>query len=139
VLFAEFGDDGFGDAELFALALYYGMLEAGGFGEDEERFCLRGREKAWRHGQARACGGNVAKKFAAIAARGHFLLLARTTLRATARNIVYLRASIERVIFGESESVYRIVPPKLKARLTTVVQELRPTHIPIWLYILRIP
>jgi len=48
-------------------------------------------------------------------------------------------ACIERVIFGESESVYGTVPPKLKARLTTVVQELRSAHIPIWLYILGIP
>jgi hypothetical protein len=30
----SFGDGGFGDAELFALALYYGMLEAGRFGKD---------------------------------------------------------------------------------------------------------
>jgi hypothetical protein len=49
----------------FVLARYYGMLEAGRFGEEEERFS-RGREKAWRHGQARACGSNVAKKFAAV-------------------------------------------------------------------------
>ena len=37
----EFGDDGFADAELAVLALYDGVLEAGGFGEYEDRFLLR--------------------------------------------------------------------------------------------------
>jgi hypothetical protein len=41
VLGAEFGDDGFADAEFAVLALYYGVLEAGGLGEDQERFFWR--------------------------------------------------------------------------------------------------
>jgi len=35
MLGAEFGDNGFADAELAVLALYDGVLEAGGFREDE--------------------------------------------------------------------------------------------------------
>src|SRR6267154_3130749 len=70
VLGAEFGDGGFGDAELAVLALYYGVLEAGGFGEDEDGF-FGGGKYASRQRQARSRGGDGAHESSAVKESGH--------------------------------------------------------------------
>jgi hypothetical protein len=70
VLGAEFGDDGFADAEFAVLALYYGVLETGGFGEDEEGL-FGGRKYAAREREARGGGGDGANKSSAIEENGH--------------------------------------------------------------------
>ena len=75
VLGAEFGDGRFGNAELAILPLDYLVFEAGGFGEDEQRFSWRGdrwigeRQAGGRRGQSG--GGQGAQKLAAIGTVRH--------------------------------------------------------------------
>src|SRR6267142_398424 len=75
MLGAEFGDGGFGDAELAILALYDGVLEAGGLREYEERF-FGGSERLMGKREASARGGQrgssqVAEKLATIGMVNH--------------------------------------------------------------------
>src|SRR4029077_14190024 len=75
IFLAEFGDGGFGDAELAVLALNYLVFEAGRFREDQEGFL--GRGQGWmRKRQAGGCrgqsgSGQGAQEFAAIGAVRH--------------------------------------------------------------------